>query len=84
MAGPTMNLPAGILRGNGITLSGVGFGSVPLDVLTARSQRGLPRLFAMVAAGELQIETHGNGHLPRWPRRGPAAEPSGTRVVLTP
>ena len=40
MAGPTINLPAGILRGNGITLVGVGIGSVPFEVLERCPQRG--------------------------------------------
>ncbi len=63
MAGLTMNLSAGILRGNGITISGIGigFGRVPSEVLMRTRIEALPRPFAMIAA-----------------------EPSGTRVVLTP
>ena len=83
MAGPTMNLPAGILRGNGITLSGVGLGSVPFDVLTAARNNGLPRLLAMVAAGELQIKTR-QRPLAEVADAWSSPEPSGTRVVLTP
>ena len=83
MAGLTMNLPAGILRSAGITMSGVGLGSVPPDVLGRVRTEALPRLFAMVGAGELQLRT-----LPRpladVERAWTAAEPSGTRVVLTP
>ncbi len=83
MAGPTLTLPAGILRGNGITLIGVGLGSVPFDVLTRTRNEALPRLFDMVGTGELQLRTQA---------RPPAeveqawtgGEPSGTRVVLTP
>ena len=37
MAGPTLTLPAGILRGTGIVISGVGLGSVPPEVM-ARSR----------------------------------------------
>ena len=83
MAGPTMNLPAGILRGNGITLSGVGWGSVPLDVLTAARNVGLPRLLAMIAAGELHIATR-QRPLAEVADAWSSPEPSGTRVVLTP
>ncbi len=83
MAGPTMNLPAGILRGNGITLSGMGLGSVPFDVLTSARNNGLPRLLAMVAAGELQIQTR-QRPLAEVADAWASAEPSGTRVVLTP
>ena len=83
MAGPTMTLPAGILRGNGITLSGMGLGSVPFDVLTVAHNEGLPRLLAMVAAGELHIATKQRPLAEvadAWSR----PEPSGRRVVLTP
>jgi NADPH:quinone reductase-like Zn-dependent oxidoreductase len=83
MAGPTMNLPAGILRGNGITLSGVGLGGVPFDVLTAARNEGLPQLLAMVAAGELRIATK-QRPLAEVADAWSSPEPSGTRVVLTP
>jgi hypothetical protein len=83
MAGLTMNLPAGILRSAGITVSGVGLGSVPPDVLGWVRTEALPRLFAMVGAGELQLRI-----LPQpladVERAWTATEPSGTRVVLTP
>lgn len=83
MAGPTMTLPAGILRSNGITLSGMGLGSVPFDVLTVARNERLPRLLAMVAAGELHIATKQRPLAEvadAWSR----PEPSGRRVVLTP
>jgi len=83
MAGPTINLPAGILRGNGITLVGVGFGSVPFEVLDAARTEGLPRLLAMVAAGELHIQTK-QRPLAEVADAWSDPEPSGTRVVLTP
>jgi NADPH:quinone reductase-like Zn-dependent oxidoreductase len=83
MAGPTANVPAGVLRGAGITLSGLGMGSLPVEVLIGARTEGLPRLLAMVAAGELQIETKQRplaDVADAWAR----PEPSGTRVVLTP
>ena len=83
MAGPTMNVPPGVLRSAGITLSGMGMGSVPFEVLIGARNEGLPRLLAMVAAGELHIETKQRpltDVADAW--SGP--EPSGTRVVLTP
>ena len=57
MAGPTLKLPAGILRGNGHLISGVGLGSVPPEVMGRSRTEALPRLFAMVASGELQLRT---------------------------
>jgi len=83
MAGPTINLPAGILRGNGITLVGVGFASVPFEVLSGARNEGLPRLLAMVAAGKLHIETK-QRPLAEVGDAWSSPEPSGTRVVLTP
>jgi NADPH:quinone reductase-like Zn-dependent oxidoreductase len=83
MAGPTLSLPAGILRGNGISLVGLGLGSVPPDVLARARTEGLPRLFEMAAAGELQIETR-RRPLSEVTQAWTDPEPSGTRVVLTP
>jgi hypothetical protein len=83
MAGLTMNLPAGILRGAGITISGRGFGSVPPEVLGRIHTEALPQLFAMFAKGELDVRTQARP-LADVERVWTAAEPSGTRVVLTP
>jgi NADPH:quinone reductase-like Zn-dependent oxidoreductase len=83
MAGLTMNLPAGILRGTGITFSGIGIGSVPPEVLMRTRTRALPRLFAMIAAGELALTT-AERPLDEVTDAWTTAEPSGTRVVLTP
>jgi NADPH:quinone reductase-like Zn-dependent oxidoreductase len=83
MAGPTMNLAAGILRGNAITMIGVGLGSMPPEVMIWARTQALPRLFAMVAAGELQLRTLARP-LSEVEQAWTAAEPSGTRVVLTP
>lgn len=83
MAGPTMNLAAGILRGTGITMRGVGIGSVPPEVLGRVRTDALPRLFEMVAAGTLHLSTLARP-LADVESAWAAAEPSGTRVVLTP
>jgi NADPH:quinone reductase-like Zn-dependent oxidoreductase len=83
MTGLTMTLPAGILRGNGITLSGIGIGSVPPDVLGRARTEALPQLFDMVATGRLHLRTQARP-LAEVGEAWLAAEPSGTRVVLTP
>jgi NADPH:quinone reductase-like Zn-dependent oxidoreductase len=83
MAGPAMNLAAGILRSTAITMSGIGLGSVPPDVLARIRTEALPRLFAMVASGELQLRTQARP-LADVEQVWTSTEPSGTRVVLTP
>lgn len=83
MAGPTVELPAAILRGTGITMSGVGIGSVPPDVLARIRSEALPRLFDMVATGAIDLRTL-TRPLAEVTDAWVAAEPSGTRVVLTP
>lgn len=83
MAGQTMTLPAGVLRGTGIVLSGIGIGSVPPEVMTRARNDGLPRLFEMVADGALHLVTQAR-RLTDVADAWTTAEPSGTRVVLTP
>ena len=83
MAGPTMNLPAGVLRGTGIVLSGVGIGSVPPEVLGRTRNDHLPRLFDMVATEALELRTQSRS-LSDVETVWTTAEPSGTRVVLVP
>jgi NADPH:quinone reductase-like Zn-dependent oxidoreductase len=83
MAGLTMNLPAGILRGNGIVISGIGIGSVPPEVMMQARTEALPRLFDMVASGDLHLSTLARP-LTEVEDAWTTAEPSGTRVVLTP
>jgi NADPH:quinone reductase-like Zn-dependent oxidoreductase len=83
MAGATITLPAGILRSAGISLAGLGPGSVPLDVLIRARTEFVPQLFGMLAAGQLQLTTHRESLAnveELWTQR----EPSGTRVVFTP
>lgn len=83
MAGPAIELPAAILRGTGITMSGVRIGSVPPDVLARIRSEALPRLFDMVATGTIDLRTR-TRPLAEVTDAWAAAEPSGTRVVLTP
>lgn len=83
MAGPTITLPAGILRGNGIVVSGVGFGSIPPEAMIRVRAQALPRLFDMVASGTLHLHTV-TRPLSEVEQAWTTAEPSGTRVVLTP
>jgi NADPH:quinone reductase-like Zn-dependent oxidoreductase len=83
MAGPTITLSAGILRSAGIELVGMGFGSVPAEVMARASGDHLPRLLAMVAEGRLHLETQ-RRPLSEVQDAWTQTEPSGTRVVFTP
>ncbi|MET0451483.1 MAG: zinc-binding alcohol dehydrogenase family protein [Mycobacterium sp.] len=83
MAGMTLTLPAGVLRSSGITLSGIGIGSVPPDVMARARNEGLPKLLDMVADGRLQLSTQARP-LADVADAWTSAEPSGTRVVLVP
>ncbi|MDT5312668.1 MAG: hypothetical protein QOE74_1688 [Mycobacterium sp.] len=83
MAGLTMNLPAGILRSAGITICGVGPGSVPPEVMGRIRTEALPKLFTMVADGRLHLRVQAKP-LVDVEQAWTAAEPSGTRVVLVP
>ncbi|MGV0773752.1 quinone oxidoreductase family protein [Mycobacterium syngnathidarum] len=83
MAGPTLPLDAGVLRGTGITLRGVGIGSVPPEVLGRARSEALPRLFEMVATDQLELRTQAR-LLADIAEVWTGGEPSGTRVVLTP
>lgn len=83
MAGPAFTLQASVLRSTGITLCGVGLGSVPPEVMLETRTEALPKLFAMVAAGDLQLRTQARP-LSDVEQVWTAAGQSGTRVVLTP
>ncbi|MET4429085.1 zinc-binding alcohol dehydrogenase family protein [Mycolicibacterium sp. 624] len=83
MAGPTMSLQAGLLRGTGIVMSGIGLGSVPPDDMARARTEALPRLFDMVADGRLHLRTQARP-LADVERVWTTVEPSGTRVVLVP
>lgn len=83
MTGETISIDASTLRSTGITLQGVGIGSVPLDVMARTRSEALPKLFDMLAAGTLHMTTTER------PLRDietvwATKEPSGTRVVITP
>ena len=83
MTGQDISLPAAVLRSTGITLSGIGIGSVPPEVMGRARTEALPKLFDMVANGELHLRTQ-TRPLAEVGEAWTAAEPSGTRVVLTP
>ncbi|MCV7419095.1 zinc-binding alcohol dehydrogenase family protein [Mycobacterium yunnanensis] len=83
ITGLDITLPAGILRSAGIILSGVGLGSAPPEVLAHIRSEALPKLFDMVAAGDLHLEVQPKP-LADVERLWTAKEPSGTRVVLVP
>ena len=83
MAGAEIELPAAVLRSTGITMSGVGIGSVPPEVLGRIRTEALPRLFDMVADGTIALRTLARP-LAEVSDAWSTAEPSGTRVVLTP
>ena len=83
MAGAEIELPAAVLRSTGITMSGVGIGSVPPEVLGRIRTEALPRLFDMVADGSIALRTLARP-LAEVSDAWSTAEPSGTRVVLTP
>lgn len=83
MAGPAIDLPAAILRSTGITMAGVGMGSLPPEVITRLRSEALPRLFDMVASGAVELRTLARP-LTEVAEAWTAVEPSGTRVVLTP
>ena len=83
MTGASIQIDAATLRSTGITLQGVGIGSVPPEALQRARTEGLPRMFAMVDAGELQLTTVARP-LADIENVWAAKEPSGTRVVITP
>jgi NADPH:quinone reductase-like Zn-dependent oxidoreductase len=52
MAGPTITLPAAVLRSIDLTLLGSGFGSAKMEQIFA----AIPKLFALAAQGALKID----------------------------
>ncbi|MDI2125214.1 quinone oxidoreductase family protein [Yinghuangia seranimata] len=77
-AGPTVALPADVLRGSGLTISGTGGGTTPPDLMLDAIQN----VFALAADGSLRFDVE----------RAPLADVaevwktdrSGLRTVLTP
>lgn len=84
MAGPDITLPSAVLRSAGIQLLGLGLGSIPESSVRQRvGTEILPRLFAMVAAGALDLQVR-RVPLSDVQRVWTEPEPSGTRTVLIP
>lgn len=83
MAGPTVELPAGVLRSAGIELVGQGAGSVPREAFARVVPEILPTLFAMLAAGSLTVDTE-SWPLSRIAEAWAAPARSGVRAVVTP
>lgn len=54
MAGPNITLPAALLRGQGLEISGSGLGSASLD----RIMQVIPEFFALAATGKIHIDTN--------------------------
>ncbi|MDF2430840.1 MAG: hypothetical protein JWP44_471 [Mucilaginibacter sp.] len=57
MAGASINLDASILRSSSIEISGVGGGSVPMEVLAKIPTEYLPKVFNLAAERKLLIDT---------------------------
>jgi NADPH:quinone reductase-like Zn-dependent oxidoreductase len=83
MTGESISVDASTLRSTGITLQGVGIGSVPPEAMLRARTEGLPRMFAMLEAGELHLTTVARPLADIESVWG-TSEPSGTRVVITP
>ncbi|SLG23647.1 quinone oxidoreductase family protein [Mycobacteroides abscessus] len=83
MTGETISVNASTLRSTGITLAGVGIGSVPPEALQHARTEALPKLFDMVNSGDLQLQTLARP-LADIETIWAAKEPSGVRVVVTP
>lgn len=83
MSGATLTLDSAVLRSTGVTISGVGLGSVPPEVWQQAQTDALPQLLSMAATGQIALQTQ-----PRplsdienvWNE----TSPSGTRIVVTP
>jgi NADPH2:quinone reductase len=78
LAGPTINLPAAVLRGSGVEMYGSGLGTIPFD----RVQAVIPDIMTWIGAGELDLAIEQvplSAVTEAW--RRPAA---GTRIVLVP
>jgi NADPH:quinone reductase-like Zn-dependent oxidoreductase len=83
MAGPHVTLPAGTFRAAGIELVGMGLGSVPADAVTRAAVDHLPRLFEMVASGDLNLRTQ-RQPLSRVEKVWTEQPAPGSRVVFVP
>lgn len=83
MAGPAIALSAATLRSAGLELVGQGAGSVPPEAFARVGTQVLPRLFAMLADGSIEVETVTR---PLADIADAWTQPtgSGVRVVVTP
>lgn len=82
-AGPTVELPASVLRSAGVELIGQGAGSVPREAFARIGTEILPELFAMLAEGGLAVETAVRP-LAEVAEAWTEPAPSGVRTVLVP
>lgn len=82
-AGPTVELPAAVLRSAGIELVGQGGGSVPHEAFARIGTEILPALFSMLAEGVISVETS-TRTLDEVADAWTETTPSGVRMVLTP
>lgn len=83
MTGATLTLDSAVLRSTGITISGVGLGSVPPKVWRQAQIEALPQLLSMAAAGRIALQTQARS-LSDIESVWTETSPSGTRVVVTP
>jgi NADPH:quinone reductase-like Zn-dependent oxidoreductase len=83
MAGPTITLPAAILRSAGVELIGVGLGSIPAEAQARAGSEILPALFEMAADGTLTVDIARRA-LRDVETVWTSAEPSGRRLVFVP
>jgi NADPH:quinone reductase-like Zn-dependent oxidoreductase len=83
MAGPTIALPANVMRSAGVEIVGTGFGSVPPAVTSRIGSEILPELFAMASAGTVTVDVSVR---PLADVEGVWSnpDPAGTRTVLVP
>lgn len=82
-AGPTLTLPASVLRSAGIELVGQGAGSVPREAFGRVLTEILPALFDMLSAGTLTLETR-TMPLDQVESAWTQATASGERMVIIP
>jgi hypothetical protein len=78
MAGPTISLPADVLRSSGLEILGSGPGTIPLAEITG----AIPGFMALAAVGDLPIEIDEVPLAdvePAWRRSG-----GGRRIVFRP
>lgn len=82
-AGPTLELPAAVLRSAGVELVGQGAGSVPHEAFGRITSEILPALFEMLAAGNLTVKTR-TMPLDQVEKAWTEPTSSGERIVLVP